>query len=250
MSTTSVRGMVRGMAQRGNPAFAVAVVAIPLLALGYALTGASVQIHTYVHVMAGLVWTGTDIFIGAVLGPVVGGLDEEQSAAVFERLTPKTAFLLPALAFTTIAGGITLAQRIGVFPHADAWLPLFTAANVIPILLLFGYRMNVFGDRRWQAVFVVGAVGSLAWVATTIGQFQMTTPVIAVALGIVTVLSVQGFGFLLPGEIRMYKQMISATPDPAVISAIGQQNAKLGLVQGLFQLLLIADMVYLRYGGF
>lgn len=250
MSTTSVRGMVRGMAQRGNPAFAVAVVAVPLLALGYALTGASVQIHTYVHVMAGLMWTGTDIFIGAVLGPVVGGLDEEQSAAMFERLTPKTAFLLPSLAFTTIAGGITLAQRLDVFPHADAWLPLFTAANVIPILLLFGYRMNVFGDRRWQAVFVVGTVGSLAWVATTVGQFQMTTPVIAVALGIVTVLSVQGFGFLLPGEIRMYKQMISATPDPAVISAIGQQNAKLGLVQGLFQLLLIADMVYLRYGGF
>ncbi|QZX99166.1 hypothetical protein [Halobaculum rubrum] len=250
MSTTSVRGTVRGLAQRGNPAFAVAVVAVPLLALGYSLTGASVQIHTYVHVMAGLMWTGTDLFIGAVLGPVVGGLDEEQSAAVFERLTPKTAFLLPALAFTTIAGGITLAQRIGVFPHADVWLPLFTAANVIPILLLFGYRMNVFGDRRWQAVFVVGSVGSLAWVATTIGQFQMTTPVIAVALVIVTVLSVQGFGFLLPGEIRMYKQMISATPDPAVISAIGQQNAKLGLVQGLFQLLLIADMVYLRYGGF
>ncbi|QZP39823.1 hypothetical protein [Halobaculum magnesiiphilum] len=238
------------MAQRGNPAFAVAVVAIPVAALAYAVTGASVQIHTYVHVMTGLLWTGIDIFIGAVLGPVIGGLDEEQSAAVFERLTPKTAFLLPALAFTTIAGGITLAQRIDVFPHADVWLPLFTAANVIPILLLFGYRMNVFGDRRWQAVFAVGTVGSLAWVATTIGGFQMTTPVIAVALGIVTILSVQGFGFLLPGEIRMYKQMISADPDPAVISAIGQQNAKLGLVQGLFQLLLIADMVYLRYGGF
>ncbi|WP_073308440.1 hypothetical protein [Halobaculum gomorrense] len=238
------------MARRGNPAFAVAVVAVPLLALGYAVTAASVQIHTYVHVMAGLLWTGTDIFIGAVLGPVIGGLDEEQSAAVFERLTPKTAFLLPALAFTTIAGGITLAQRLSVFPHAAVWLPLFTAANVIPILLLFGHRMNAFGDRRWQAVFAVGTVGSLAWVATTVGRFELTTPAIAVALVIVTVLSVQGFGFLLPGEIRMYKQMISADPDPAVISSIGQQNAKLGLVQGLFQLLLIADMVYLRYGGF
>lgn len=250
MSTTSVTGMVGGMARRGNPAFAVAVIAVPLFALAYAVTAASVQIHTYIHVMTGLLWTGTDIFIGAVLGPVIGGLDEEQSAAVFERLTPKTAFLLPALAFTTIAGGITLAERLGVFPHADVWLPLFAAANVIPILLLFGYRMNVFGDRRWQAAFGVGTAGSLAWVATTIGQFEPTAPVIAVTLGIVTILSVQGFGFLLPGEIRMYKQMISADPDPAVISAIGQQNAKLGLVQGLFQLLLIADMVYLRYGGF
>ncbi|WP_277556153.1 hypothetical protein [Halobaculum limi] len=250
MSTQSVRGVVGGLATRGNPAFAVAAVFVPLAALGYAVTVASLQIHTYVHVMSGVLWSGIDLFIGAVLGPVIGGLDEEQSAAVFERLTPKTAFLLPALAATTIAGGITLATRLGVFPHAESWLALFTAVNVISILLVFGWRMNVLGDRRWQAVFVVGTVGSLAWVATTIGSFAMTTPVIAVALGIVTVLSVQGFGFLLPGELRIYREMISVDPDPAVISSIGQQNAKLGLVQGIFQLLLIADMVYLRYGGF
>jgi hypothetical protein len=53
----------------------------------------------------------------------------------------------------------------------------------------------------------------------------------------------------LPGELRIYAQMISENPDASVISAIGQQNAKLGGVQGLMQLLLIADMVYLRYGG-
>jgi hypothetical protein len=87
-------------------------------------------------------------------------------------------------------------------------------------------------------------------VATTIGAFQMTAPVIVVALVIVTLLSVQGFGFLMPGEIRIYRQMISPNPDAAVISAIGQQNAKLGGLQGVMQLLLIADMVYLRYGGF
>lgn len=250
MATNTVRGVVGGLARRGNPAFAAAVVAVPLVALGYAVTVASLQVHTYVHVMAGVLWTGIDLFIGAVLGPVVGGLDDEQSAAVFERLTPKTAFLLPSLAVTTIVGGITLAQRVQVFPHAEPWLALFTAANVIPVLLLFGWRVGVLDDRRWQAVFAVGALASLAWVGTTVGEFVMTTPVVAVALGIVTVLSVQGFGFLLPGEIRMYREMISPAPDASVISAIGRQNAKVGLLQGGFQLLLIADMVYLRYGGF
>jgi hypothetical protein len=48
----------------------------------------------------------------------------------------------------------------------------------------------------------------------------------------------------------MYVEMTSEDPDPGVISAIGAQNAKLGGVQGLFQLALIAVMVYLRYGGF
>jgi hypothetical protein len=214
------------------------------------VTVGTLQQHTYVHVMAGILWTGFDLFIGAVLGPVIGGLDDDQSSAVFQRLTPKTAFLLPSLAFVTIAGGITLAQRIGMFPHAESWLALFTAVNLIPILLLLGWRLNAWTDRRWQIPFAVATIGSLAWVALTIDEFAMTEPAIAVALGIVTILSVQGFGFLLPGELRMYKEMRSATPDPSVIAAIGQQNAMLGGVQGFFQLLLILDMVYLRYGGF
>ena len=249
VSTNTVRGTVGGMAHRGNPAFAGGVVVVAVVAVAYALTVASVRHHTYVHVMAGVLWTGIDLFIGGVLGPVLGGLEDEQSAAVFSRLTPKTAFLLPSLAFVTIVTGLTLARRLGLFPNADPWLALFTAANVIPILLLLGWRLNAWGDRRWQVAFLLGAVGSLAWVALTVGSFAMTTPLVVVSLGIVTILSVQGFGFLLPGELRMYAEMTSDDPDPGVISAVGGQNAKLGGVQGLFQLLLVLVMVYLRYGG-
>jgi hypothetical protein len=250
MSTATVRGTIRGMGEQANPAFAVAVVLLPAAALGYAVTVGTVQQHTYVHVMAGVLWTGIDIFIGTVLGPVIGGLDDEQSSAVFQRLTPKTAFLLPSLAFVTIAGGITLAQRVGIFPHAQSWLALFTAVNLVPILLLLGWRLNAWDDRRWQVPFALATVGSLVWVASTIGEFAMTEPTVAVALGIVTILSVQGFGFLLPGELRMYREMRSPNPDHSIIATIGRQNAMLGGVQGLFQLLLILDMVYLRYGGF
>jgi len=238
------------MAQRANPAFAVGIVVVPLAALAYAVTVGSLQVHTYVHVMAGVLWTGIDLFIGAVLGPVIGGLDDEESAAVFSRLTPKTAFLLPSLAFVTIGGGITLAQRVGAFPHAGPWLALFTFFNLVPALLLIAHRLNAWRDRRWQAAFALAFLGSGAWVATTVGSFAMTTPVVAVALVLVTILSVQGFGYLMPGEIRMYREMTSSNPDSSVISAIGRKNAMLGLVQGAFQLLLIADMVYLRYGGF
>ncbi|MFC7234510.1 hypothetical protein [Halosegnis marinus] len=258
MSASTIRGTIAGLGSRANPAFAGGVVGVSVLALAYVsayeVTGASVQAHTYIHVMAGLLWTGTDLFMGAVLGPVIGGLDEEESAAVFSRLTPKTAFFLPAMALVTIAGGITLAQRVGLFPNAGPWLALFTAVNVIPVLLLVGRRLNAFGDRRWQAAFAVGTVGSLAWVATTVGRLNPASPepglVILLALGIVTLLSVQGFGYLMPGEIRMYREMTSANPDSGVIARIGTQNAKLGGIQGLFQLVVIALMVSLRYGGF
>jgi hypothetical protein len=238
------------MAVRANPAFAGGVVAVAVLAVGYGLTEAPLQHLTYIHVMSGVLWTGIDLFLGAVLGPVIGGLDDEASADVFRRLTPKTTFLLPSLAFVTITTGIALAQQVVPFPHAEAWLALFTAANFVPALLLIGWRLDAFGDWRWQALFAVATIGSLAAVALTIDDFGMTTPALVAALAIVTVLSVQGFGFLLPGEIRMYQEMTSERPDPGVISRIGQQNATLGGVQGLFQLALIVVMVYLRYGGF
>jgi hypothetical protein len=93
-------------------------------------------------------------------------------------------------------------------------------------------------------------VVSVAYLATTLPAFAMTSHVIAVALVIVTVLSVVGFGILLPGEVKMYREMRSANPDTAVISRIGMRNAKLAGVQGVFQLAVVASMVYLRYGGF
>jgi hypothetical protein len=52
------------MADQANPAFAVGAVGVPLAALGYALTVASVANHTYVHVMAGVLWTGVDVMMG------------------------------------------------------------------------------------------------------------------------------------------------------------------------------------------
>ena len=248
MSTRSVRGTIRGLGSRANPAFAGGVVAVAVLATAYVVSGeASVTAHTYVHVMAGLLWTGTDLFMGAVLGPAIGGLDEEESAAVFTRLTPKTTFFLPAMALVTIASGITLAQRLGHFPNSEPWLALFTAANLLPALLLAGWRLDAFDDRRWQGLFAVAAVGSLAWVATTIGSLGSIPLLVVLSLGIVTLLSVQGFGFLLPGEIRMYAQMTSADPDTGVISRIGTRNAMLGGVQGVLQLALIGLMVALRW---
>ncbi|WP_121822379.1 hypothetical protein [Halostella salina] len=239
------------MGTRANPAFAVGAVAVPLAVLAYAvLAPAPVQIHTYAHVMAGVLWTGTDLFMALVLGPVLGGLSVEERASVFERFTPKMTFLMPALALVTIAGGITLAERLGYFPHADPWLALFTAASLVPAVLLIGRQFGAFRDRRWQAAFGVVAVGSAAWLALTLPDFAMTRPVIVVSLGIVALLSVLGFGVLMPGEVRMYREMTSADPDPNVISRIGMRNAKLSGVQGALQLAVIAAMVYLRWGGF
>jgi hypothetical protein len=200
--------------------------------------------------MAGVLWTGIDIFLALVLGPVIGGLDVEKRAAVFQRLTPKSAFLLPMLANVTIFGGITLAVRMGYFPHSDVWIAIWSAVTFLPILLIIGWQFDAFRDRRWQAAFGLVTLANAAYLYMTLPDFAMTRPIILMILGVMTILSVMGFGILMPGEIRMYLQMRSENPDKEVISEIGMRNAKLGGVQAVFQFIIIVLMVYLRWGGF
>lgn len=238
---------MNGMANRANPVFAAGVVAVPLVALAYAVTAGSLQHLTYVHVMAGVLWTGIDLFMGLVLGPVVGGLDEEQKAAVFRRLTPKTTFLMPSLALVTVFGGVSLAQDLGKFPHAEPWTALMSTAIALPVVLLVAYQFDALTDRRTLAVFGILGAGHAAWLFRTLPEFAMTSHVIAAALGIVTLLSVLGFGVLFPGELRMYREMTSTNPDEELIGAIGMRNAKLAGVQGVLQLTIVFVMVYVRF---
>ena len=246
----SINGTVRGMGVRANPAFTVGAVVIPIAALVYAVLFGTVQQHTYVHVMAGVLWTGIDLFMAIILGPVLGGLAVEERSSVFQRFTPKMTFLMPTLALVTIFGGITLAQRLGVFPHSEPWIALFSTFAVLPSLLLIGWQFNAFRDWRWQGVFTAAVIAHGAYLAVTLPAFALTSTPMMVTLAIVTVLTVLGFGVLMPSEARIYLEMVSDDPDPEVISRFGLRNARLSGVQGVFQLAIIVVMVYIRWGGF
>ena len=249
----TVRGTIRGMAVRANPAFAIGVVAGPLAALVLAASVGSIQIHTYVHVMAGVLWTGIDVFMALVVGPVLGALGVGERASWFERFTPKMAFLMPALATVTIFGGITLAVRMGVFPNAGPWIGLFGLVAFGLAVLLLGWVFEALGDRRWQAflALVVLANGAYLYAAVAAAGMRLpaTSPVIVLILAVMVVLTVQGFGVLLPNEVRIYLESMTESPDRERIGRLGLRNARLSGVQGVFQLAIIVLMVYLRWGG-
>jgi hypothetical protein len=241
-----VRG-IRGLATQANPAFAGGVVAVPILALAVALATNDLRHLTYVHVMAGVLWTGIDLFMGLIVGPVVGGMDPERRAGFFRRFTPKMTFLMPVLATVTIIGGIVLSQRLGYFPNADPWLAIMSAATLIPVVVLFGLQFDALTHPRTLGVLAVVTVVSAAGLFVTLPSLTMADRWILAALAIVTVLSVVGFGVILPGEIRIYRQLTSADPDVELVGEIGMRNAKLGGVQGLFQLAIVFVMVNIRF---
>lgn len=242
---TGARGL-RGLADRANPAFAAAVVVLPVAALVGAVTSKNLVALTYVHVMAAVLWTGIDLFMGAVLGPVLGGTSPETRSRFFRKFTPKMTFLMPVMALVTIGGGITLAQWLGKFPNPAPWFALLTLATLGPVVPLIGAQFGALRDRRTVGAFVVVVGASAAWLASTAGQLVMLNHWILAALGIVTLLSVLGFGVLLPGELRIYREIVSAEPDEALIGEIGMRNAKLSGIQGLLQLSIVFVMVNIR----
>lgn len=250
----SVLGTIRGMGRRANPAFAAGAVLIPLAAFAIGMVGDSVEIHTYVHVMAGVLWTGIDVFMALVVGPVLGAMTIEERASWFEKFTPKMAFLMPTLATVTIFSGIFLAVRIGAFPNSGAWIGLFVFVAFVSASILLGWVFDAFRDRRWQAFFAIMVLANGGYLASEVIAAGMTIPetrtIIVAILAVMVVLTVLGNGFLLPNEVQVYLEMISSEPDKERIGELGLKNARLSGLQGAFQLVIIVLMVYLRWGGF
>ena len=67
----------------------------------------------FVHVFCGLLWTGIDLFMGFLLGPILRAVDIGARRAVLLRLTPRTLFLMPTLAIITGTTGWYIAQELG-----------------------------------------------------------------------------------------------------------------------------------------
>lgn len=184
-------GVISEIIRLANPVFVLVAIFLPIGAYIYAFNFGSLTIQNYVHVLTGGLWTGIDLFMGFVLGPVLGGMGPAERASVFKRLIPRMTFLMPVLAGVTATTGIQLAQRLDIFSLSNPWL---LAAAVITALL-----------------------------------------------------TIQGFGILLPNEIRIFQQLLSGAPDIEKVSRLGMRNARLGGVQGVLQLAIIFVMANIRF---
>lgn len=191
-------GTISVIIQSANPIFIILAVFLPVGALIYSMNFGSVTILNFVHIMTGAFWTGIDLFMGFILGPVLGRMEPRDRAAVFKRLVPKMTFLMPVLSSVTIISGIELTQ----------WLGYASPSNLFASL-------------------------SNPWILATVV--------------IVAILTIQGLGLLLPNEIRVFQQLLSDEPDIEKISRLGMRTARIGGVQGIFQLAIIFVMANLRF---
>jgi len=73
-------------------------------------------------------------------------------------------------------------------------------------------------------------------------------PMIVIAVVIVLILTIQGYGIIMPNEIRIYRELKKDMPDRDKIVRLGLRNFRVAGSQAIFQLAIIYVMVNLRLG--
>jgi hypothetical protein len=87
-----------------------------LAALGVmvaAIAAGSLWFLNFVHVLSSLLWTGVDLYMGFVLGPILRRLDLSVRRGIVMQLTPKTLFLMPTVSIIAGTTGWFLAVQLG-----------------------------------------------------------------------------------------------------------------------------------------
>src|SRR4051812_16475163 len=89
------------------------IVGVVLVALVAAIAANKLWALEFFHVAAGGLWTSFDLFLGFVLGPILGGLAIPARVELTTRLMPKLLLIMPTLVTCTLASGWQLGRNLG-----------------------------------------------------------------------------------------------------------------------------------------
>jgi uncharacterized membrane protein len=100
-------------------------VVIPIIAMIVAILSANLLLLNYIHVFTAILWTGTDIFMAFLLGPVLRNVSLATRKEVISWLMPKMVFYMPTVAAVTTTAGYFLASKMGLItlnPPVVYWI--------------------------------------------------------------------------------------------------------------------------------
>ncbi len=89
------------------------VVAAVVVFVIAAIAGNWLWALVFCHVVGGGLWTAIDLFVGLIIGPILGRLPAQARAEFAARFMPKMVLLMPTLVLMTLAAGFQLALREG-----------------------------------------------------------------------------------------------------------------------------------------
>ncbi len=164
-------------------------------ALIAAIVAGNLWLLDFVHVLASLLWTGVDLFMGFVLGPILRRVGLPVRREIMRRLTPRTLFLMPTV---SIVGG------------TSGWF----------LAVALGYTALPWPDYGW----------------------------VAAALVLVTLMTIQGLGFLTPVNVIVCLELQKPEPDMKRITGLMQKYFYAVALQGTMQVAILIVMTRFRTG--
>jgi hypothetical protein len=118
--------------------------ALALVVMAAAIVSHDRWFLNFVHVISGVLWTGIDLFMGFVMGPILRRVAPQVRREIIIRLVPKTLFLMPTLSIITGTAGWFLAGDLGFLDVAwpqFAWVAAALALVIAMSLLGVGYLL-------------------------------------------------------------------------------------------------------------
>jgi hypothetical protein len=95
------------------PVRGLPLVAIALAGLVAAVASNKLWGLDFFHVVGGGLWTAIDLFVGFIVGPILGRLPIPARMAFSARFMPKMVLLMPTLVICTLVAGWQLARHEG-----------------------------------------------------------------------------------------------------------------------------------------
>jgi hypothetical protein len=122
------------------PRKGLVIVAAVLVLLIIAIAANKVWPLTFFHVAGGAAWTIIDLFLGLVLGPIMGRMSIPARVEFTTKLMPKMLLIMPVVVTMTLAAGWQLGIKDGTvltsYPH-HAWVVAsFIVVGVMSVIAL------------------------------------------------------------------------------------------------------------------
>ncbi len=118
---------------------------LPVVGLAVVFTAAAVAGNwrwalIFCHVVGGGLWTAIDLFVGLVLGPIIGRLSLPARVEFTSRFMPKMVLIMPTVVMMTLAAGFQVALQMGNLAPSSvnhAWLIVsFVVVGVMAVIAL------------------------------------------------------------------------------------------------------------------
>ena len=122
------------------PRKGLVLVAVAMVGLVVAIEVNTLWPLEFLHVAGGAAWTIIDLFLGLVLGPIIGRMSIPARVEFTTRLMPKMVLIMPTVVTLTLAAGWQLGTKLGTtlsFNPLHGWLVAsYIVVGVMAILAL------------------------------------------------------------------------------------------------------------------